>query len=345
MRRSSSRTVGLVVALAALTVPLPDVGLAADDDGASAGRTTRSCRLAFRSDRSGAMDIWVLDRDGDRLRNLTADDNFDTQPSWSPSGNGIVFSTDTDTTGADLVAVRADGERRVQLTDDSSNEFQPAWSPNRNEIAFVSDRTGNEDIYVLDLRSGGQRQLTDSIAQDSFPQWSPDGRYVSFFSRRDGGNAELYVMNADGSAQRRLTETAASEFISTWSPDGRQLAYVRQDEAEQQIWVIDVSTTTARQLTFQPGTKQKPDWSPDGRLIAFHGTAAGTIDNEILTVYADGTGPVQRITTSPQFRQLPTRPDPAAHANCLQPPTGGTYVSNPSSRRAHLVTRPGLDPH
>src|SRR6266480_4416031 len=72
------------------------------------------------------------------------------------------------------------------------------------KIAFMSDRSGNQDIFVMNEDGSNQIQLTNSVGQDGVPAWSPDGTKIAFLSERDG-NGEIYVMNADGSNQTRLT--------------------------------------------------------------------------------------------------------------------------------------------
>lgn len=67
-----------------------------------------------------------------------------------------------------------------------------------SKIAFASDRTGDQEIYVMDSDGSNVVQLTHSPGWDAMPAWSPDGNKIAFQSDRDG-NREIYVMDADGS--------------------------------------------------------------------------------------------------------------------------------------------------
>jgi hypothetical protein len=93
----------------------------------------------------------------------------------------------------------------------------PAWAPDGERIAFVSDRSGNDEIYVMDVSGDNVRQLTDHPSMDWFPFWSSDGQRIVFNSRRDG-NLEIYVMDADGSNVVRLTDSPGDDFNAVWQP-------------------------------------------------------------------------------------------------------------------------------
>ena len=170
---------------------------------ASARATTPGVngKLAFRSNRDGNNEIYVMSADGSGSTRLTSNPAPDSQPTWSPDGTLIAF-TSPRSGNNEIYVMNADGSDLAPVTDTSWNEFQPAWSPDGSKIALSSDRTGTEEITLLDLASGTETPLT-SAGKNSFPAWSPDGSKISFFSTRDG-NQELYAMNADGSDQVRL---------------------------------------------------------------------------------------------------------------------------------------------
>jgi Tol biopolymer transport system component len=61
----------------------------------------------------------------------------------------------------------------------------------------MSSRSGDWEIYAIDVSSGRLRRLTTSGGNDGLPTWSPDGDQIAFVSDRDG-NWGIYVMPAAG---------------------------------------------------------------------------------------------------------------------------------------------------
>ena len=56
----------------------------------------------------------------------------------------------------------------------------PAWSPDGKRIAFDSQRSGNGDIYVMDVDGSNIVRLTSDSDVEEWPAWSPDGRSIVY---------------------------------------------------------------------------------------------------------------------------------------------------------------------
>lgn len=68
----------------------------------------------------------------------------------------------------------------------------------------MSNRSGNQQIYVMDMDGSRVTRLTDGPGESIGPAFSPGGTKIAFTSNR-GGSPQIYVMNADGSYVVRLT--------------------------------------------------------------------------------------------------------------------------------------------
>ena len=102
--------------------------------------------------------IFIADADGGHERMLISPSARDSNPSMSPDGQWIVF-TSRRNGSADIYRARSDGSDLERLTDDPAFDDQAVVSPDGNQLAFVSSRTGQADIWLLDLRTRRLRNL------------------------------------------------------------------------------------------------------------------------------------------------------------------------------------------
>jgi Tol biopolymer transport system component len=85
----------------------------------------------------GRSNLWIVDRNGERLRELTSGNWRDSSPVWSPDGKRLAFLSDRD--GSMQIHVMwADTREVAQLT---RTERTPSgnlkWSPDGKQIAFT----------------------------------------------------------------------------------------------------------------------------------------------------------------------------------------------------------------
>lgn len=250
--------------------------------------------IAFQSDRSGSLDIYVMNADGSVTSRLTTDPAVEVFPSWSPDGSRIAFTSDRDG-NPDIFTINADGTDMRKIVDHPANDMLPAWSPDGERIAFVSNRDGNDEIYVMNLDGSNLKRLTFDRDDDYSPSWSPDGEWLAYTSTRDV-NAEIYKIGADGKNLTRLTDDPAMDANPAWSPDGSRIAFISRRDGFENLFVMDADGENQIQLTEYKSQVAAPGWSPDSRLIAFAADMEGSRD--IFIISADGIG-LDRITADP----------------------------------------------
>lgn len=121
--------------------------------------------VAFMSNRSGENEIWLANTTTKELRQLTKKAGLLGGLSWSANAQRIVFTTAATTsklTGIAMAEV-ATGEFRV-LTE--AGDGEAALSPDGSRIVFTSIRSGDSELYLLNLNSNAVQRLTNNPGPD-----------------------------------------------------------------------------------------------------------------------------------------------------------------------------------
>ena len=198
------------------------------------------------------------------------------------------------------------------MTTDPNADTQPAISPNGNWIAFVSNRTGENDIYIMDIDGNGLENLTNSNSNDQWPTWSPDSNHIAFHSNREGENNEIYSMTIDGNNITNLTKNDADDIQPTWFEGklfgfstNQSIAFASNRENNSyEIYLMEENGATPTKLTDSPDSKDwQPAGAPAGDQIAFASDRSKNM--EVYTMNIDGER-VENITNNDEKDELPT---------------------------------------
>ena len=80
---------------------------------------------------------------------------------------------------ADIWVVPTGGGEARPLVTNPANDRSPRWSPDGRTLAFLSNRSGKNQIWILESE-GEPWQLTDSVTDVGGFVWSRDGRRIAF---------------------------------------------------------------------------------------------------------------------------------------------------------------------
>src|SRR5438309_1874700 len=142
--------------------------------------------------------------------------------------------------------------------------FGGTFPGTNGKIAFDSDRTGTEQIFVMNADGSGQTNLSNNFKIDNFaPSWSPDGTKIAFYSDRTG-TFQIFVMNADLSGHTNLSNNTFFDASPSWSPDATKISFHHGNSftGSSQIFVMNADGSGQINLSNNAFNDNLPDWGP-----------------------------------------------------------------------------------
>ena len=145
------------------------------------------------------------------------------------------------------------------------------------QVVFSSGKTGDYDIWCLDLCSGELTQLTHGAHWNDKPRWSPDGRSVVYVSDQSG-TPGIYKMDVVTQKTVALVDNGRWNDFPSFSPDGKQVVYISNEAGSNDVWLCDADGGNRRQLTTYEGNDNFATWMPDGKSIVWSSERGGDAD-------------------------------------------------------------------
>ena len=152
--------------------------------------------IAFVSQRDGDVAIWLMDADGANPRKLVQGG----QPSFSPDGRRIAFTSSAFDDNDEIYLIDIDGSNRTRLTENRRKlDMFASFSPKGDYLVYNSEEFGGQELMLM--RADGQGQTRISIAEETYeqePVWSPDGKGIAYAGKMGGDEYDIYLIGTAG---------------------------------------------------------------------------------------------------------------------------------------------------
>ena len=149
-------------------------------------------KLIYSSSRSGNLEIWISDLDGENQTQLTSDDRYESNwPRVSPDRSKVLF-------------YRAPKGAKENAYDQFSLWQLDLDSQNTQEL----------------IPKGQYGWITQGVAD-----WSPDGSKIIMAASKDKGRWHLYITDAYGKNPKQISKRQSLYLDPSWSPDGKKIVF------------------------------------------------------------------------------------------------------------------------
>jgi len=174
-------------------------------------------------------------------------------------------------------------------------------------IVFQSDRSGRQELYLMDYDGHNQRRISGHRSTTGYADWSPTGDAIAYMSYYTGSPGIYYVDVATGE-KVPVYRDGPLNLSPSFSPDGERIAFASaQRGSNVDLFVCPRSCNQPRRLTTSGAIDTNPAWSPDGTRIAFTSSRSGRPN--VYVMDADGSG-VRRISFDGDYNEGASwRPD------------------------------------
>ena len=191
--------------------------------------------------------IWQMTISGQELKQLTNPKLYDDYyPHWSYDAEWIYVSrrNHVANTSVDIWRIKPTGKEK-QITYHSTYDVYGSVSPDHRYLSFNSDRSGNRNIWILEVSKGEESAFQFTHSGGRGASWSPDGQWLAYHPPPSVLNGPIYIRRIDGGPRIQITNPQNGDLHGHphWSPDGTFIIFDQRDQAgtRSEILMVDVT--------------------------------------------------------------------------------------------------------
>ncbi len=189
----------------------------------------------------------------------------------SPSGSRMLL-----TARGDILNIPVEDGETINLTSSTdTREKNATWSPDGQWIAYYSDKTGEEQLYLVDQKAQTPaRQLT--TGGQGFrrqPVWSPDSQWLIYSDKY----LKLNLVNVKSGATTIIDQGEYDDGWYrwgiqdySWSPDSKWIAYTKLEQSiTEAIFLYSMDDGKSHRVTDEFHADWSPSFDPNGKYLYF----------------------------------------------------------------------------
>jgi len=192
----------------------------------------------------------------------------------------------------DIFMADMSGKIVQQITSAKGYDAEATLSPDGKKMIYCSDKSGDLELYVMDLKSGKEIRVTNELGYDGGAWFSPDGTKIVWRASRPKTpeaiaeyksllaegmvaptNMEVFVASADGSNAKQITALGQANWAPNFTPDGKHIIFCSNHEYKRgfpfNMYRIDLEGKGLEKISRDKGFDAFPMFSPDGKKIIF----------------------------------------------------------------------------
>ncbi len=213
-------------------------------------------------------------------------------------------SQSNDTLKKELFITDILGRKLRQVTRHRNLVVSPRFIPKSSFITYTSYHTGNQNLYITDLRQNRTtRVLSRRDGMNLAPGWFPDGKNM-LLTLSYKGNPDLYLLNRDGRVSQQITQNTGINVSATISPDGKKAVFVSDRSGSPQLYLMDLASKRTQRITFTGTENAEPDWHPTEDLIVYSSLRDGVY--QICTKAPSRTADSNQLTSELSHHESPS---------------------------------------
>ena len=234
-------------------------------------------------------------------------------PCIDRQGTRLAFASGRHGATHDSYVRPIDGSASTRITNDAAEDVMPAFSPDGTTLAFASDRSGNYDIWMINIGGATGPLTTDDARTNTIRPTRPmdDGLPIARNPHAQRGEIwYIELRHPEPSSLRRLWHRCRNGHRTPPSPCLHSSVHANAARIRTALWTIRIDDEMHGRPTEIASTSNaaaiNPTWSPDARRIAFATVTnddAGEQTMDLWTITREEHGP--STTTAPARKYQP----------------------------------------